>query len=87
MRITVALSLLQQRHCLSPRLGVAMFGKLKIGESQITVTGCAAAYQSQISGAFAYLRGGTALDAMIGDLLMRNVAGLFPGMWQPLQFG
>jgi len=56
-----------------------MFGKLEVSEPQITVTGRTAAYQSQIRGGFGYLPGRTALDAMIGDLLMCYVAGLFPG--------
>ena len=79
MRIAVALSLLQQRHGLPSGLRVSMFGELKISEPQITVTGRTTAHQSQICRAFGYLFGGTALDAMIGDLLVCHVAGLFPG--------
>src|SRR5271163_575272 len=56
-----------------------MFGELKVSEPQITVTGWTAAYQSQFRGAFGYLFGWTALDAMIGDLFVCHVAGFFPG--------
>ena len=79
MRIAVALSLLQQCHRLSSGLRVAVFGKLKISEPQITVTGRTATHQSQICCAFGDLFGRPALDAMIGDLLVCHVAGLFPG--------
>jgi hypothetical protein len=60
-------------------LWVTIFGKLKVSEPQITVTGWTAAYQSQIRRGLAHLRGWAALDAMIGDLLMSHVAGFFPG--------
>src|ERR1700744_3539835 len=79
VRIAVALSLLQQRHRLSSGLRVAMLGELKISEPQVTVTCRTTTYQSQICGAFGDLFGRTALDAMIGDLLVCHVAGLFPG--------
>ena len=36
--VTAALGLLQQLHCPMPSLHIAMFGKLKVGESQFTIT-------------------------------------------------
>jgi hypothetical protein len=55
-----------------------MFGELEVSEAQTTITG-RTAYHSQLRGAFGYLFGWTALDAMIGDLLVCYVGRLLPG--------
>jgi hypothetical protein len=76
---SVALSLLQQLHGPMPGLHISPFGKLKVGESQLTITRGSATHHREVTrmcNALVQRQQWTPLNAMVRHLFVGHVSCL-----------